>query len=49
MRMMRHWNELPREAVDAPSLKVIKARLDGSLSRRKVFLPMAVVLELDDL
>ncbi|KFO81486.1 hypothetical protein N303_15822, partial [Cuculus canorus] len=31
MRMVRHWNTLPREAVDAPSLKVSKARLDGAL------------------
>jgi len=32
MRMVKHWNRLPREAVDAPSLEVFKARLDGSLS-----------------
>jgi len=30
--MMRHWDRLPREAVDAPSLEVFKARLDGALS-----------------
>ena len=29
--VVRHWNNLPGEAVDAPSLKVFKARLDGTL------------------
>ena len=32
VRVVQHWHRLPREAVDAPSLEVSKARLDGALS-----------------
>ncbi|KFQ06319.1 hypothetical protein N330_06020, partial [Leptosomus discolor] len=32
VRVVRHWHRLPREAVAAPSLAVLKARLDGAWS-----------------
>ncbi|KFZ48146.1 hypothetical protein N321_11827, partial [Antrostomus carolinensis] len=32
VRVVRHWNRLPGEAVDAPSLEEFKARLDEALS-----------------
>lgn len=54
-RLLRQWHFLPREAVSAPTLKKIKARLDGvpgSLICRGgggAALPMAQGLELGDL
>ncbi|KFV47335.1 hypothetical protein N341_12350, partial [Tyto alba] len=32
VRLVRHWNMLPLEAVGAPSLEVFKTGLDGALS-----------------
>jgi len=32
VRVARHWNRLPSEAMDAPFLKAFKARLDGAVS-----------------
>ena len=45
-----HWNRLPKEAVDAPSLQAFKARLDvalGSLVWWLVTLHIAGKLKLD--
>jgi len=33
-RMVRCWNRLPREVVDAPSLEVFKAKLNGTLNNQ---------------
>ena len=49
--MVTHWNRLPKEAVDAPSLEAFKARLDvalGSLGSWLATLPVAGGLKLDD-
>ena len=46
-----HWNRLPKEAVDVPSLEAFKAKLDvalGSLVWWLVTLHVAGGLKLDD-
>ena len=49
---MRRWKKFPKEAVAAPSLAVLKARLDGAVSNLvwwEVSLPVAGGLGPDDL
>ena len=51
MRVVRPWPRLPRGAVAAPSLAVLKARLDGAgstLGWWKGALPVADGLEVGD-
>ena len=50
-RVVKHWNRLPKEVVDAPSLKAFKTRLDvalGSLVWWLVTLHIAGGLKLGD-
>ena len=49
--MVTHWNRLPKEVVDAPSLEAFKARLDmalGSLVWWLATLHVAEGLKLND-
>ena len=49
--MVKHWNRLPKEVVDVPSLEAFKARLDvalGSLVWWLATLHIAGGLKLDD-
>jgi len=51
MDVVTHWNRLPKQVVDAPSLQAFKARLEvalGSLVCWVVTLHIAGGLKLDD-
>jgi len=43
VRVVKHWNRLPREVVEIPSLEIFKARLDGALSNL-VWLKMSLLI-----
>ena len=42
VRMVKHWNRMPREVVEAPSLETFKARSDRALSKL-VWLKMSLL------
>jgi len=42
MKLLKSWNRLPREVVDASSLETFKARLEGALSNL-IWLKMALL------
>jgi len=48
VRVMRHWNRLPRGVVDAPSLDTFKVRLNQALGKL-IYLQMSLIIteELD--
>jgi len=43
MRVVKHWNRLPREVAEAPSLEILKARLDRALSNL-IWLKMSLLI-----
>lgn len=53
VRAVKHWNSLPQEAGDAPSLEIFEATFEGALKEQfggvKGVPPMAGGLELHEL
>jgi len=48
VRVVKHWNRLPREMIGAPSLETFKVRLDGALSNLSYLkMPLIIAGELD--
>ena len=46
-KVVKHWNRLPKEVVDAPSLEISKMRLDVALSNLMQLKVSLFVAELD--
>ncbi|KAK4825257.1 LOW QUALITY PROTEIN: hypothetical protein QYF61_025718 [Mycteria americana] len=45
MRVMKHWNRLPREVADAPSPETFKVSLDGALNNL-IYPPAVIPMEM---
>jgi len=43
VKVLKYWNGLPREVVNAPSLETLRARLDGALSNL-IWLKMSLLI-----
>jgi len=49
VRVGRHWNGLPSEAVDAPSLEAFRARLDGAFYTQVCRVGMSLMLNIPNM
>ena len=45
-RVVKHWNRLPKEVVDAPSLELFKARLEQPYQLERIPAILTRVLEI---
>ena len=49
MMVVKHWDRLPREAVESPSLEILKTQHDKVLSNQLLLTVLELGVGLDDL